>query len=83
MARANRGSFWILLLLIIVGVVIGGFLGELLGTYVPIFKFGYELGVTPHTWDLKVIKVTFGLMFDINMFSILGIILAIIIFRKM
>jgi len=41
------------------------------------------LGVSPHTYDLRVIKLTFGLTFNINMFSILGIIIAILVFRKM
>lgn len=85
MARGtSSNNFWILFLLIITGAVIGGFLGELFGNYVPILKFGYNnLGLSTHTWDLKVIKLTFGLVFNINMFSILGIIVAIIIYRKL
>ncbi len=85
MARGTNGNnFWILFLLIITGAVIGSFIGELLGGYMPILKFGYNnFGISTHTWDLKVIKLTLGLVFNINMFSILGIILAIIIYRKM
>ena len=81
--RSSRRNGWILLLLIICGVVIGGFLGELLGKYIPILKFGYNLGVSPHTYDLRVIKLTFGLTFNINMFAILGIIIAVMFYRKM
>ena len=81
--RSSRRNGWILLLLIICGVVIGGFLGELLGKYIPILKFGYNLGVSPHTYDLRVIKLTFGLTFNINMFAILGIIIAAMFYRKM
>ncbi|MPN13880.1 hypothetical protein SDC9_161206 [bioreactor metagenome] len=36
-----------------------------------------------YPYDLRVIKLTFGLTFNINMFSILGIIIAILVFRKM
>lgn len=81
--RSSRRNGWILLLLIICGVVIGGFLGELLGKYIPILKFGYNLGVSPHTYDLRVIKLTLGLTFNINMFAILGIIIAAMFYRKM
>ncbi|MCK9217141.1 MAG: DUF4321 domain-containing protein [Firmicutes bacterium] len=82
MRRANRNG-WILLLLVICGIVIGGFLGELLGKYIPILKFGYNLGVSPHTYDLRVIKLTLGLTFSINIFTIVGIIIAILFFRNM
>ena len=82
MAKTGRNTM-MLVVLILVGLVIGGFLGELLGTYVPILKFGYNFGVTPHTWNLIALKLTFGLTMNVNMFSIIGIIGAVYIFRKM
>lgn len=81
--RSSRKNGWVLLLLIICGIVIGGFLGELLGKYIPILKFGYNFGVSPHTYDLRVIKLTLGLSFNINIFAILGIIIGIIFYKKM
>lgn len=81
--RSAKKNAWILLLLVICGVIIGGFLGELLGKYIPILKFGYNLGISPHTYDLRVIKLTFGLTFNINMFTILGIIIAIMFYKNM
>lgn len=80
--RRGKSSGWILLLLIICGIIIGGFLGEILGSYIPILKFGYNLGVSPHTYDLKVIQLTIGLSLNINMFAILGIIIAILFYRN-
>ncbi len=82
MRNAKKNS-WVLFLLLICGIIIGGFLGELLGNYIPILKFGYNLGVSPHTYDLRVIKLTFGLTFNINMFTILGIVIAIFFYRNM
>jgi len=79
--KASRNG-WILLLLVICGIVIGGFLGEFLGKYIPILKFGYNLGISPHTYDLRVIKLTLGLTFNINIFTILGIIIAVLFFRN-
>lgn len=81
--RDGRRSGWIMFLMIISGLVIGGFLGEMLGKYLPILKFGYSLSVSPHTWNLKIVQLTFGLSININMFSILGIILAIYIYSKL
>lgn len=81
--RGSTRSGLIMFLMIMSGVVIGGFLGELLGKYVPILKFGYNLGVSPHTWNLSILELTFGLTININMFSILGIMLGIYLYRKM
>lgn len=78
----SRGNGWVLFLMILSGIVIGGFLGELLGQYVPILKYGMNLGVSTHTWNLKILELTFGFKFNINMFSVLGIILAIIFYRR-
>lgn len=84
MLRRDSGrSGWVMFLMVVCGLVVGGFLGELLGKYLPILKFGYNLGISAHEWNLHVLKVTFGLSFNINMFSILGIILAIYVYRKL
>mgnify|MGYP003938320093 CR=1 FL=1 len=81
--RGNLRSGWIMFLMIVCGLVIGGFLGELLGKYLPVLKFGYNLGVSPHTWNLNILQLTFGLTFNINMFSILGIALGIYIYSRL
>ncbi|MGB7605180.1 MAG: DUF4321 domain-containing protein [Lutisporaceae bacterium] len=78
----SRGNGWILFLMILSGIVIGGFLGELLGQYVPILKYGMNLGVSTHTWNLKILELTIGFKFNINMFSVLGIIAAIFFYKK-
>jgi hypothetical protein len=78
----NKGNGWILFLMIISGIVIGGFLGELLGQYVPILKYGINLGVSTHTWDLKILVFTLGFKLNINMFSVLGILAAIVFYKR-
>ncbi|MFZ5352954.1 MAG: DUF4321 domain-containing protein [Bacillota bacterium] len=82
MARGYNRNGWILFLLLICGLVVGGFLGELLGNYVPVLEYGYNLEITPHTWNLGIITLTFGFSLKINMFSILGIALAVFTYRK-
>lgn len=83
MMRNTRRNGWVLLLVLLCGIIIGGFIGEVLGNLIPVLKYGYSLGVSPHTYDLRILKLTFGLSFDINMFSILGIIISIIIYRRL
>lgn len=81
--RESGKNGWIMLLMVVCGLVVGGFLGELLGQYLPILKYGYNLGVSAHEWNFHVLKLTFGLNFNINMFSVLGIVLAIYLYRKL
>lgn len=78
-------SIWVLILFILSGIVIGGLLGELASKVDFLWWLGYgeSFGLTsPLELDLSVIKVTFGLVFKINIASILGMALAIFIYRK-
>ena len=79
MATKNK-NVWILLLFIL-----GGFLGELASKvdFLWWVSYGEEFGLsTPVTLDLNIIKLTIGCMFKINISSIIGLILAIYIYRK-
>ena len=78
-------NIWILILFILCGIVVGGLLGELASnvSFLSWISYGEEFGLsTPIELDLNVIKVTFGLMFKINIASIIGIVLAIFIYKK-
>ena len=78
-------NIWILLLFILSGIVIGGLLGELASKIDFLWWLGYgeSFGLTsPLELDLSVIKITFGLVFKINIASIIGMALAIFIYRK-
>ena len=78
-------NFWILLVFILSGLVVGGLLGEIASKvdFLWWLAYGQSFGLTePIQLDLSVIKITFGLMFKINMASILGMTLAIFIYRK-
>ena len=78
-------NIWILLIFILSGLVIGGLLGELAKSvdWLWWLAYGNEFGLSaPVTLDLSVIKVSFGLMFKINIASIIGMALAIWIYRK-
>ncbi|MGN1310137.1 MAG: DUF4321 domain-containing protein [Clostridia bacterium] len=85
MATRER-NFWILLVFLLSGLVIGGLLGEIASkvNWLWWLSYGESFGISsPIELDLSVIKITFGLMFKINISSIIGMAIAIFIYRKM
>lgn len=71
---------WACFLLIMAGIVIGGFIGSLLP--VEWLNYGQSFGLTsPVVLDLGILTITFGLSIRITVSSIIGIVLAIIIYR--
>ncbi len=78
-------NIWILLIFILSGLVVGGLLGDLAGKIEALSWLGYgeSFGLTaPLELDLSIIKLTLGLVFKINMASIIGLILAVFIYKK-
>ena len=75
-----RKNNWACFLLILAGIVIGGFIGNLLP--VDWLNYGQSFGLSsPIVLDLGILCITFGLSIKITVASILGIILSIIIYR--
>lgn len=78
-------NVWVLVIFILSGLVIGGLLGKLASSVPWLWwlSFEQEFGFqNPIILDLSVLKLTFGLMFKINIASIIGMILAIFIYKK-
>jgi len=78
-------SVWILIIFLLAGLVVGGLLGEIASNVSALWwlSYGESFGLSsPVELDLSVITVTFGLMFKINIASIIGMVLAIFIYRK-
>ncbi len=78
-------NIWILLLFIFSGLVIGGLLGELASKIDWLWWLSYSQSFgleSPVIVDIGVLKVTFALMFKISVSSIIGMVLAIFIYRK-
>ena len=77
-------SSWTLLLLVLSGIVLGGFLGEMVAD-VPGFSwlnYGESFGLnTPLVLNLGILVITFGLSMRITMASIIGVIIAILVYR--
>ena len=78
-------NFWILLVFILCGIVIGGLLGELAKnvSWLSWLGFGQSFGLqNPVVLNLGVLTITFAFMITINIASIIGIAIAIFIYRK-
>ncbi|CDE90859.1 MAG: DUF4321 domain-containing protein [Clostridia bacterium] len=78
-------NIWILLVFLLAGLVVGGLLGRLASSVSWLWWLSYEqeFGLqTPLVLDLNVLKLTFGLMFKINIASIIGMVLSIFIYKK-
>ena len=75
---------WSLLFLILAGIVLGGFIGQLLGGMSGFqwLNYGQSFGLTsPVILDLGIVTLTFALTIKITIGGILGIVLAILIYR--
>lgn len=85
MARGTAGkNSWALLLMILAGVVLGGFIGQLASkvSFLSWLNYGQTFGLSqPMVLDLGILVLTFGLTIKITIAGILGIVLAIIIYR--
>jgi len=83
-------SVVVLLVILILGALIGSVIGEVIGTLMPggyietIFAKGINPGITPPAvLDLKVLTLTLGMTMKINLASVIGISLALLIYRKL
>ena len=80
----NKGT-WVCILFILAGLVIGGLIGQLTEgvNFLWWLSYGQEFGLTePIQLDLGVVRLTFEIMFKINIASIIGVIISMIIYRK-
>ena len=78
-------NIWILLIFILSGLVVGGLLGELASRVYWLWWLSYSQSFglnTPITLDLSIMQITFALMFKISISSIIGLILAVFIYKK-
>lgn len=80
----NGKNFWILLIMLLAGIVLGGFMGQLAEgvSWLRWLNFGQSFGIdSPLVIDFGILVITFGLTIKITMSSILGLAAALIIYR--
>lgn len=83
--RNSAKNGWSLFLLLLTGIVLGGFIGWLAKdvTYLSWLNYGQQFGFSePFHLNLGILKITFGLTIKITMSSIIGVVLAIIVYKK-
>lgn len=84
-SRAYPG-WQMLLLLLVLGGIIGSYLGEaLIKLWPALGMLGkiQSVGVPQFTIDLNVFTFTFGFMMHISFFTLLGFVLAYLVYRRM
>lgn len=77
-------NYWVLLLLMLCGVVIGGFVGDLTKTtsWLSWLNTGQSFGFdTPVIVNLGILVITFGIHIKITMAGIIGMAAALITYR--
>ncbi|MCI8783191.1 MAG: DUF4321 domain-containing protein [Dorea sp.] len=84
MKGAGGKNSWALFLFILTGIVLGGFIG-MLAEGVPALSwlgYGQSFGLQePVVLNFGILVLTFGLSIKITIASIVGVILAVIIYR--
>ncbi len=81
--RRNKNS-WLLILFVITGVILGSLIGDFFGATVPFLNYGPEpLGLNNIEVNLGVIYFQLTLLFKINITSLIGLLLAIVIFNRL
>lgn len=86
MAGETKKNNWALFLLILAGIVLGGFIGYLSRnvSFLSWLDFGQEFGLdSPIVLNLGILVLTFGLRIKITIASIIGIIISVLIYRKL
>lgn len=77
---------WALFLIILTGIVLGGFIGYLTQgiSWLGWLSYGQTFGFSePVVLDLGILVLTFGLTVTINIASIVGVIIGIFIYKKL
>lgn len=75
---------WAFLLLLLSGIVLGGFIGEMVSKVPGLtwLNYGQSFGLNdPLILNLGILVITFGLTIRITMASILGVIIAILVYH--
>ena len=81
---AAAKKYWTLLLLVLAGIVLGGFIGELTSniSFLSWLNYGQSFGLSdPLVLNLGILVLTFGLKIKITIAGIIGILIAILIYR--
>ena len=77
-------NFWILLIMLLAGIVLGGFMGQMAEgiPWLGWLNFGQSFGLdSPRVVNFGILVITVGLTIKITMARIIGVAIARIIYR--
>lgn len=77
-------NYWVLLIFILAGIVIGGFIGQMAADagVLTWLNYGQQFGLTqPLVLDLGILVLTFALTIRITIAGIIGLVLAALLYR--
>lgn len=71
---------WVLIILILIGFMIGGFIGTYFqGTFL---NYGQQFGLSsPIVLDMGFLVITFGLTIHITIASVIGVIISLLVYK--
>jgi hypothetical protein len=71
-----------LIVVVLTGLIVGSIIGEYLGEYAPVLTKGSVIGFGPDTFRFtEMLDFTLGFSLKINIVGLLGIIIALLLFR--
>lgn len=79
-------NIWVLVLLCLAGVVLGGFIANMLGGFPALSWLAYDSSFglsSPLVLDLGVLTLQFGLTIRFTIAGIIGIVLAFFLYRRL
>ena len=79
----RKGNSVYLILLLLTSVIIGTILGKAFSGYLPVLNYGESIGFGPATLDLSIFTLTFGFNASLTVAGIIGIIVAMIVYKKL
>ena len=80
----KSAGYWLWVFIILAGLVLGGFIGDVLSGYSSLswLAYGREFGLSePLVLDCYILKLTFAITVRINIASILGVFLSMLMYK--
>ena len=77
--------YWVFLIFLFSGIIIGGLLGELASSvsFLSWLAYGKSFGlVEPFVLDINILVLTLGFTVQLNVASIIGIVIAMLLYKK-
>ena len=81
----SEKRFWVFLFFLFSGIILGGLLGELAAnvSFLSWLAYGKSFGLTePLVLDISILQISFKFLVQLNVASIIGILIAILVYRK-